>query len=55
MYTVDIGTYLGAIAVGSIVHGSRPTHAANMRAEDLKNPNLPVMERYVRDRRGQVS
>ena len=44
MYTVDIGTYLGAVAVSPIVHGLRPAHAAIMRDEDLKNPNLPVME-----------
>ena len=44
MYTVDIGTYLGAVAVSSIVRGLRPAHAAIMRDEDLKNPNLPVME-----------
>ena len=46
MHTVDIGTYLGVVAASSIFQGSRPAHAAIMRAEDLKNPNLPVMERH---------
>jgi len=55
MHTVDIGTYLGVVAARSICQGSRPAHAAIMRDEDLKNPNLPVKAQYASDRRREVS